>query len=455
MAFVYVTTPLLFQSKLLCLSLLYLLATLPLALYVSFSKSTCLFRSPTPFPTSRRFSYPPSYSEHKYSLPTAHSDCSSSVPFSDYGEVLDEIRDRCRNSTSSPVLRYLEGKGDSFSGNFSAQKRKSFFRHRHGDQVAIPCGFLQEFPVKESDRLAMEKCDGVVVVSAIMGDHDKVRQPRGLGSHTLASVCFFMFIDHATRKVLVAHDILSDKEGEVNMIGVWRIVTLRGGRLPYDSPAMNGVIPKHLVHRLFPNSKFSVWLDAKVQLTVDPLLLIHSLLVLPDADTAIPKHPFNTHTMEEAVATARWKKWADVESLRVQMETYCENGLQPWSTSKLPYETGDHSAVIASQSTKKPCTISLSFFRCSGFCTDTKEAWIEEQPLLLPPLQRARSIQLPRPTRLRLRSGSHGAQDQDQHVRIRGLRARDRGIQAQPQARRQPTVRQDGFLARRQGQQLR
>ncbi|XP_042445419.1 probable hexosyltransferase MUCI70 isoform X2 [Zingiber officinale] len=339
MAFVYVTTPLLFQSKLLCLSLLYLLATLPLALYVSFSKSTCLFRSPTPFPTSRRFSYPPSYSEHKYSLPTAHSDCSSSVPFSDYGEVLDEIRDRCRNSTSSPVLRYLEGKGDSFSGNFSAQKRKSFFRHRHGDQVAIPCGFLQEFPVKESDRLAMEKCDGVVVVSAIMGDHDKVRQPRGLGSHTLASVCFFMFIDHATRKVLVAHDILSDKEGEVNMIGVWRIVTLRGGRLPYDSPAMNGVIPKHLVHRLFPNSKFSVWLDAKVQLTVDPLLLIHSLLVLPDADTAIPKHPFNTHTMEEAVATARWKKWADVESLRVQMETYCENGLQPWSTSKLPYET--------------------------------------------------------------------------------------------------------------------
>ncbi|KAG6471982.1 hypothetical protein ZIOFF_069437 [Zingiber officinale] len=256
-----------------------------------------------------------------------------------YGEVLDEIRDRCRNSTSSPVLRYLEGKGDSFSGNFSAQKRKSFFRHRHGDQVAIPCGFLQEFPVKESDRLAMEKCDGVVVVSAIMGDHDKVRQPRGLGSHTLASVCFFMFIDHATRKVLVAHDILSDKEGEVNMIGVWRIVTLRGGRLPYDSPAMNGVIPKHLVHRLFPNSKFSVWLDAKVQLTVDPLLLIHSLLVLPDADTAIPKHPFNTHTMEEAVATARWKKWADVESLRVQMETYCENGLQPWSTSKLPYET--------------------------------------------------------------------------------------------------------------------
>jgi len=37
------------------------------------------------------------------------------------------------------------------------------------------------------------------------------------------------------------------------------------------------------------------------------------------------------------MATARWKKWWDVVSLKKQMETYCENGLKPWSPNKLPY----------------------------------------------------------------------------------------------------------------------
>ncbi|MCI25837.1 hypothetical protein A2U01_0047028, partial [Trifolium medium] len=41
--------------------------------------------------------------------------------------------------------------------------------------------------------------------------------------------------------------------------------------------------------------------------------------------------------MEEAMATARWKKWWDVNGLKVQMETYCENGMEPWSPRKLPY----------------------------------------------------------------------------------------------------------------------
>ena len=100
---------------------------------------------------------------------------------------------------------------------------------------------------------------------------------------------------------------------------------LQSRELHYNNPAMNGVIPKHLIHRLFPNSKFNIRIDAKIQLTVDPLILLHSLLESKDVDMAISKHPFNVHTMDEAMATARWKKWGDVGPLRVQMETYCEN----------------------------------------------------------------------------------------------------------------------------------
>ncbi|KAL5989951.1 hypothetical protein ACLOJK_010846 [Asimina triloba] len=247
--------------------------------------------------------------------------------------ALKEVQDFCANSSvsSSAGLRYMPKRGRHFGGNFSTQKRKSYFRDRD-DELEIPCGFMTEFPVTDADWLEMEKCRGVVVASAIFGDHDKIRQPRGIVAKTLEIVCFFMFIDDATMAGLNSHNIPLTN----NKIGVWRIVKA-SGILPYENPAMNGVIPKHLIHRLFPNSKFGIWVDAKLQLTADPFLLIHSLLISEKADMAISQHPFNVHTMEEAMSTARWKKWDDLDSLRAQMEAYCENGLQPWSRDKLPY----------------------------------------------------------------------------------------------------------------------
>ncbi|XP_058095334.1 alkaline ceramidase TOD1 isoform X2 [Magnolia sinica] len=228
-------TPPLFQSKLLCFSLFYLFTALFLSLYASLSNTKCIFQSPLLDPIQHAlFNYPSSYGEHKYAISTVHS-CTSPVYFSDYQVVLKEIQDFYMNSSNFPsVLRYLTEGGESFGGNFSTQKRKSYFDHRD-DEVEVPCGFMKNFPVSDSDRLAMENCRGVVVASAIFDDHDKIRQPR------------------------------------------------------------------------------------------------------ENADMALSKHPHNIHTIEEAIATARWKKWGDVELLRMQMETYCENGLQPWTPDKLPY----------------------------------------------------------------------------------------------------------------------
>lgn len=184
----------------------------------------------------------------------------------------------------------------------------------------------------------MENCKGVVVISAIFNDHDKIRQPKGLGKETPYSVCFYMFVDDATLKGLQYHNLISTTSSDENSVGVWRIVKVAKEHL-YENPAMNGIIPKYLVHRLFPNSKYSIWIDAKMQLVVDPFLLIHSLVVNEDVDMAISRHPFYVHTMEEAMATARWKKWWDVDGLKKQMETYCQNGLQPWTQEK-PYPSG-------------------------------------------------------------------------------------------------------------------
>ncbi|KAF6139382.1 hypothetical protein GIB67_026224, partial [Kingdonia uniflora] len=252
-----------------------------------------------------------------------------------YWNALKEIEDFMQNSSiSTPSLRYLSKETESFGGNLSTLERISYF-DRSGDDVTVPCGFMKEFPISDNDRIAMEACKGVVVVSAIFGDHDKIRQPRGLGSKTLDTVCFIMFVDDHTFRGLNSHNLLSEEDWE-HKLGAWRIVRV-SGELPYKNAAMNGVIPKHLVHRLLPNSKFSIWSDGKIQLTVDPLLLIHSLIILKNADMAISKHPYYIHTIEEAMATSRWKKWGDIDSLQKQMETYCEHGLQPWTPNKLPY----------------------------------------------------------------------------------------------------------------------
>ncbi|KAJ6355268.1 hypothetical protein OIU77_005787 [Salix suchowensis] len=233
--------------------------------------SLCLFAIPlqTPF-----FSYPSSYGEHKYVIPTHRSSCSSPIYFSDYWMVLNEILHLCQNSSvSSHALRFLVGS-------------------LRGSQSVIL--------IEWQWRVVME----LLWSQQSFNDHDKIRQPKSLGSKTRDNVY-----------------------GE----------SLRSqARILYDNPAMNGMIPKHLAHRLFPNSKFSIWVDAKLQLMVDPLILIHALVVSEKVDMAVSKHPFFIQTMEEALATARWKKWKDVDGLRNQMETYCENGLQPW-TPKKPY----------------------------------------------------------------------------------------------------------------------
>ncbi|XP_078429426.1 transmembrane protein (DUF616) [Wolffia australiana] len=348
-------TPLIFHSKLLCLSFFYLATSLLLSLNVTLSQTGCLFFLPSSLRSGflRRqkqpfFTYPLSYGEHKHALPSfsTSSSCDVSIAFPDYLTAISEISKLVRNSSDAPPLKYMKGRRDTFGGNFSTLRRKAYFNLDRdvGDDDGtsnpeVPCGFFREFPLRPLDREAIERCRGLVVASAIFNDHDKLRQPQGLGMKTLETVCFFVFVDDATVQALINSHVIRPTANEAPKVGVWRLVHLPSSALPYVNPAMNGVIPKHLLHRLFPAAKFSIWVDAKMQLTVDPLLLTYSLLVATRADVALSQHPLNVHSMEEAMATARWGKWPDVKGLQEQMEAYCENGLQPWSPSKLPYIT--------------------------------------------------------------------------------------------------------------------
>lgn len=76
------STPLRLETKLLCFSLLYLFTSLFLALYLSLLSIRCkLPPPPSDLIQTSPFSYPTSYGEHKYALPTHHSSCNSPLPF--------------------------------------------------------------------------------------------------------------------------------------------------------------------------------------------------------------------------------------------------------------------------------------------------------------------------------------------------------------------------------------
>lgn len=103
---VRVRSPPVMQSKLLCLSLLYLLTTLPLALYVSFSDpasaaSRCLvflpFRSsaPSSAASAALFEYPREYGEHKHAIPATRALCSDPAVFSGRSLSVREGRNGC------------------------------------------------------------------------------------------------------------------------------------------------------------------------------------------------------------------------------------------------------------------------------------------------------------------------------------------------------------------------
>ncbi|KAH9297627.1 hypothetical protein KI387_029309, partial [Taxus chinensis] len=270
-------------------------------------------------------------------------------------KVLWQIEKADFNENSSlKFLKIEQGMNGSssmrgnFGGNLAPENRKQYFNT--SDRMEMPCGFVNYpspgFRVSAADREAMESCRGLVLISAIFGGYDRLRQPKRVRRITVEKVCFFMFVDNPSLEKLTGYGIEPD---ESQKIGLWRIVLVED--LPYEEHVMNGLIPKYLPHRLFPNCMYTIWIDAKIQLAVDPLLMLENLLIKQNAKIALSRHPYNVHTMEEAIFTVRWRKW-NKEAVRLQMEDYCAQGLQPWSSKKLPYITdvGDTALILRKQS---------------------------------------------------------------------------------------------------------
>ncbi|KAI9395884.1 hypothetical protein POPTR_004G044100v4 [Populus trichocarpa] len=225
--------------------------------------------------------------------------------------------------------------GSDFGGYPTLKHRSDSYDIR--ESMSVHCGFVQGkrpgqntgFDMDEIDLEAMKQCHGVVVASAIFGAFDDIQQPHNISEYSKNTVCFFMFVDEETEAYLKNNSGLDDSR----KIGLWRIVVAHN--LPYTDGRRNGKIPKLLSHRMFPNARFSLWIDGKLELLVDPYQILERHLWRKNATFAISRHYRRFDVFMEAEANKAAGKYENA-SIDFQVEFYKKEGLIPYSEAKLP-----------------------------------------------------------------------------------------------------------------------
>ncbi|XAR55631.1 hypothetical protein NMG60_11035762 [Bertholletia excelsa] len=225
-----------------------------------------------------------------------------------------------------------------FAGHQSLiQREESFFAH---DQK-INCGFVKGpkgfpstgFDLAEDDAKYISSCH-IAVTSCIFGNSDRLRAPTGKTVSRLSrkNVCFVMFVDEPTLQTLSSEGLMPDRMG---FVGLWKIVVVKN--LPYTDMRRVGKIPKFLTHRLFPSARYSIWLDSKLRLLLDPLLILEYFLWRKGYEYAISNH-YDRHCVWEEVAQNKKLNKYNHSVIDQQFEFYKADGLKqfnPFDPSKL------------------------------------------------------------------------------------------------------------------------
>lgn len=252
-----------------------------------------------------------------------------------------------RVPSPSPVLNHLTyfheesstktepHEGSDFGGYPSLKQRNESFDIK--ESMTVHCGFVKGcrpgyktgFDIDISDLVELEQFHDIIVASAIFGNYDVIQQPTKISDHAIKNIPFYMFIDEETENYMRNSSLLDYKM----KVGLWRIIVVRN--IPYTDARRNGKVPKLLLHRLFPNVKYSIWIDGKLKLVVDPYQLLERFLWRHNATFAISKHYRRFDVFEEAEANKAAGKY-DNKSIDYQIDFYRSEGLTPYSETKLP-----------------------------------------------------------------------------------------------------------------------
>ncbi|KAK9936376.1 hypothetical protein M0R45_013222 [Rubus argutus] len=335
---------------------------------------------PPPPPFFLGYTLPPGHPCNTFTLPPPPADKKRTGPRPCpvcYLPVEEAIALMPKVPSYSPVLQNLtyiyeenlsretEFGGSEFGGYPTLKQRSDSYDIR--ESMSVHCGFVRgskpgrntRYDMDEEDLHDMEQCHGVVVASAIFGNFDEINQPRNISDYSRETVCFYMFIDEETEAYLKSTGKLASSK----KIGIWRTVVIHNP--PYKDARRTGKIPKLLVHRMFPNARFSLWIDGKLELVVDPYQILERsslystlfwcgntmfsnvdkthdtlwdficFLWRKNATFAISRHYRRFDVFVEAEANKVAGKY-DNASIDSQIEFYKKEGLTPYSEAKLP-----------------------------------------------------------------------------------------------------------------------
>lgn len=236
-----------------------------------------------------------------------------------------------------------------FAGHQTLGERENSYIAR--DQK-INCGFVKApsgfpssgFDLAEDDSRYISKCH-IAVVSCIFGNSDRLRPPASKMISRLSkkNVCFVMFVDEITLQTLSSEGHMPD----MGFIGLWKIVVVKN--LPYDDMRRVGKIPKLLPHRLFPSARYSIWLDSKLRLQSDPLLILEYFLWRKGHEYAISNH-YDRHCVWEEVAQNKKLNKYNHTIIDQQFAFYQADGLKKFNASDpqklLPSNVPEGSFII-------------------------------------------------------------------------------------------------------------
>ncbi|GJS36521.1 hypothetical protein Tco_0534903 [Tanacetum coccineum] len=258
-----------------------------------------------------------------------------------YLPVKEAMASMPNSPSPSPVLQDLsyfhEGtstktephEGSDFGGYPSLKQRNESFEIKESMTVHCGPGYQTGFDIDVSDLVELEQYHDIIVASAIFGNYDVIQQPTKISEAASRDIPFYMFIDEETEAYMRNASALDYRM----KVGLWRIIVVRN--IPYTDSRRNGKVPKLLLHRLFPNVRYSIWIDGKLQLVVDPYQLLERFLWRHNATFAISKHYRRFDVFEEAEANKAAGKY-DNASIDYQIDFYRNEGLTPYSEAKLP-----------------------------------------------------------------------------------------------------------------------
>ncbi|KAL8152389.1 hypothetical protein V2J09_010149, partial [Rumex salicifolius] len=234
-----------------------------------------------------------------------------------------------------------------FGGYISWKQREESFKLK--PTMKVHCGFMRNGgdDMNPKDVEYVKKCS-FVVASGIFDGYDTPHQPSNISLRSQKLFCFLMVVDEKSFDFMKNNVTVRVDEDGGHWVGIWRLIPLKNQ--PYDEPRRNGKVPKILVHRLFSEVKYSIWIDGKMELIVDPLLLLERYLWRGKQTYAIAQHKHHRNIYEEADSNKRRKRYAR-PLIDLHMKIYRYEGLEPWTPIKSTKSDVPEGAIIIREHT--------------------------------------------------------------------------------------------------------